>query len=53
MKQELNMEKLYTRWCDYCKNWFPTPQKFARVCNDCREYNHSKKVLSNLLPDKS
>ena len=35
--------------CKYCKSYFETDKSQSYSCPDCKEKNHSKKVMNNLF----
>lgn len=41
--------KEYKRTCIYCETLFSTPMKFSEVCEECKEKNHSKKIMNSLF----
>lgn len=38
----------YCRVCKYCGEVFNTELKHAKVCSECQQENHKKKMLKNL-----
>jgi hypothetical protein len=39
----------YNRICKYCKKSFTSNKKHSKVCKDCREKNHRKKIERTLF----